>query len=166
MWLSETPFHWNPTWPKRPIPSRFLTNKTESHAIKLLDSTRYNGMITLKTKPHGNMKTSCDPITPSSSCQDNYPTPLDFLASIAISGQDFLLRMEGCNTLRYGSPNFSLITIVSGLVMHDATRLFNSESSKRHHTPELDRTLGATSSPYSKFCPNSKFQEETILKFS
>jgi hypothetical protein len=50
--------------------------------------------------------------------------------------------------------------------MRDATELFNLESSQRHHTPELDRTLGATSSPSSKFRPNSKFQEETILKFS
>jgi hypothetical protein len=63
-----------------------LTNKTESHATRLLDFRRYNGMITLKTKPHGNMKTSCNPTTLSSSHQGNNPTLLVFLASIAISG--------------------------------------------------------------------------------
>jgi hypothetical protein len=132
MWLLKTPFHWNPTWPTRPIPSRFLTNKTESHATRLLDSTRYNGMITLKMKPHGNMKTSCNPTTPSSSRQGNYPTLLVFLAFIAISGWDFLLRGEDCNTPCYGSPNLSLITIISGLVMHDVIGLIHSESSQRH----------------------------------
>jgi hypothetical protein len=30
----------------------------------------------------------------------------------------------------------------------------------------LDRALGATSSPCSKFHPNSRFQKETILNFS
>jgi hypothetical protein len=39
---------------------------------------------------------------------------------------------DRCNTLCYGSPNLSLITIISGLVMHDATGLINSESSQRH----------------------------------
>jgi hypothetical protein len=131
MWLSKTPFHWNSTWPTRPIPSRFSTTKTESHVTKLLGSTRYNGMITPKTKPHGNMKTSCDPTTPSSSRQGNYPTPLVFLASIAISGCDFLLRGEGCNTPCYGSPNLSLITVISSLIMHDTTWLVNSESTQR-----------------------------------
>jgi hypothetical protein len=164
MWLSKTPFHWNPTCPTRPIPSRFSTNKTESHATKQLGSTRYNGMITLKTKPRGNMKTSCDPTTPSSSRQGNYLTLLIFLATIAILGQDFLLRREGCNTPCYGSPNLSLITVISGLVMHDVTGLFNSESSQRHHTPELDRTLGATSSPCSMFYPNSKFPRRNSIK--
>jgi hypothetical protein len=38
----------------------------------------------------------------------------------------------GCNTSYYSSPNQSLITIISGLVMHDATRLINLESSKRY----------------------------------
>jgi hypothetical protein len=47
----------------KPIPSRFSTNKTKSHATRPLGSTRYNGMITPKTKPHGNMKTSYDLIT-------------------------------------------------------------------------------------------------------
>jgi hypothetical protein len=131
MWLSKTPFHWNPTWPTRPIPSKFSTNKTESRATRLLGSTRCNRMITLKMKPRGNMKTSCDPTTPSSSRQGNYATPLIFLASIAISGWDFLFRGESCNTLYYSSSNLSLITIISGLVMHDATGLINSEWSQR-----------------------------------
>jgi hypothetical protein len=34
------------------------------------------------------------------------------------SRQDFLLRGEGCNTPCYSSPNSSLITIISGLVMY------------------------------------------------
>jgi hypothetical protein len=128
MWSSKTPLHWNPAWPTRPIPSRFLTNKTESRAARLRSFTRYNGMITLKTKPGGNMKTSYDPTTPSSSRQGNYPTPLVFLASTTISGRDFLLRGEGYNTLCYGSPNLSLITIISGLGMHDVTGLIHLES--------------------------------------
>jgi hypothetical protein len=37
-----------------------------------------------------------------------------------------------CNTSCYGSPNLSLITIISGLVMHDAAGLSHSESSPRH----------------------------------
>jgi hypothetical protein len=44
--------------------------------------------------------------------------------------EDELLKK--CNTPCYGSPNLSLITIISGLVMHDATGLVNSESSQRH----------------------------------
>jgi hypothetical protein len=44
-------------------PIKILDQKTESHATRLPSSTRYNGMITLKTKSHGNMKTSCDPTT-------------------------------------------------------------------------------------------------------
>jgi hypothetical protein len=48
--------------------------------------------------------------------------------------------------------------------MHDVTGLFNSESSQSHHTPELDQTLGATSSPCSKFCPNSKFPRRNYIK--
>jgi hypothetical protein len=38
----------------------------------------------------------------------------------------------GCNTPCYVSPNLSLITIISGLVMHDVIGLINSESSQRH----------------------------------
>jgi hypothetical protein len=34
-----------------------------------------------------------------------------------------------CNTLCYGSPNLTLTTVISGLVMRDATGLINSESS-------------------------------------
>jgi hypothetical protein len=48
--------------------------------------------------------------------------------------------------------------------VHDATGLFNSESSQRHHTPELDRTLGSTSSPCSKFRSNSKFPRRNYIK--
>jgi hypothetical protein len=36
-----------------------------------------------------------------------------------------------CNTPCYGSSNLSLITVISGLVMHYAPELINSESSKR-----------------------------------
>jgi hypothetical protein len=69
-----------------------------------------------------------------------------------------------CNTLCYGPPNLSLITIISGLVMQDATRLFNLVSSQRHRTTELDRTLGAISSPCSKLHPNSKFPRRNYIK--
>jgi hypothetical protein len=84
-----TPFRWNPTWPTKPILSRFSTNKTESHTIRLLGSTRSNEMITSKTKPRGNMKTSYDPTTPSSFNRGNHPTPACLYALAAISGRDF-----------------------------------------------------------------------------
>jgi hypothetical protein len=37
-----------------------------------------------------------------------------------------------CNTPCYGSPNLTLITVISSLVMHGATRIINSESSQMH----------------------------------
>jgi hypothetical protein len=83
-------------------------------------------MITPKMKPCGNMKTSCDPTTPSFFHRGNYPTLDHLLASIPISGQDFLLRGGGgSNTPCYGYPNRSLITIISSLVMHYAPELIN-----------------------------------------
>jgi hypothetical protein len=39
---------------------------------------------------------------------------------------------QRCNTPCYGSPNLTLITVISGLVMHDTTGLINSESSQRY----------------------------------
>jgi hypothetical protein len=36
-----------------------------------------------------------------------------------------------CNTACYGSPNPSLITVISGLVMHYMPKLINPESSQR-----------------------------------
>jgi hypothetical protein len=42
------------------------------------------------------------------------------------------IGLGDCNALCYGSPNPSQITVISVLVMHDATGLFNSESSQRH----------------------------------
>jgi hypothetical protein len=90
-------------------------------------------MITPKMKSRRNMKTYCDPTTPSYSHQGNYPIPLIFLASIAFSGRDFLLRGGGAVAPPcYGSPNISLITIIRCFVMHDVTGLINSESSQRH----------------------------------
>jgi hypothetical protein len=47
----------------------------ESSTTRLLGSTRFNGMITPKTKPCGNMKNSCDATTPTFFRQgDNYQT--------------------------------------------------------------------------------------------
>jgi hypothetical protein len=37
-----------------------------------------------------------------------------------------------CNTPCYGSPNPSIITVISGFGMHDAIGLIHSESSQRH----------------------------------
>jgi hypothetical protein len=118
MLLSKIPSHWNLIWDTKHIPSRFSTNKTESHTTRLLGSTKFNKMITPKMKPRGSKKTSCDPTASSSFHWGNYLTLARLFASIAISGWDFLLRGKGCNTPCYGSPNHSLITIVSGLVMH------------------------------------------------
>jgi hypothetical protein len=73
-----------------PLPSRFSTNKTESHTTRLLGSTRSNGITTPKTKPHGNMRSSCGPTTPSFFHRGNYPTPIRSYAFISISGWDFL----------------------------------------------------------------------------
>jgi hypothetical protein len=89
----------------------------------------------------------------------------DNLISWTSKRQNIVYRSSAeCNTPCYGSPNLSLITVITGLVMHDTTGLFNSESSQRNHTPELDRTLGATSSPCSKFHPNSKFPRRNYIK--
>jgi hypothetical protein len=44
-----------------------------------------------------------------------------------------VMMAAACNIPCYGSPNLSLITIISGLVMHDTTGLVNSESSQRHY---------------------------------
>jgi hypothetical protein len=90
MLLSKTPSHWNLIWHTRHIPSWFSTNKTEPHTIRLLGSTRSNGMTTPKMKPCGNMRNSCDPTTPSSFHRGNHPTPVRFYAFISISGRDFL----------------------------------------------------------------------------
>jgi hypothetical protein len=89
----------------------------------------------------------------------------DNLISWTSKSQNIIYRSSAeCNTPCYGSHNLSLITVITGLVMHDTTGLFNSESSQRHHTPELDQTLGATSSPCSKFHPNSKFPRRNYIK--
>jgi hypothetical protein len=69
-----------------PLSSRFSTNKTESHATRLLGYTRSNEMTTPKTKPHGNMRSSYDPTTLSSFHRGNYPTPIRSYAFISISG--------------------------------------------------------------------------------
>jgi hypothetical protein len=61
MLLLKIPSHWH----KRPILSRFWTNKTESPTTRPHGFTRFNGMITRKMKPRGNMKTSYNPSTPS-----------------------------------------------------------------------------------------------------
>jgi hypothetical protein len=95
-------------------------------------------MITLKMKPCGNTKTSYDPTTPSSFHRGNYPTLTRLLASIAISGCDFLLRGEGCHTPFYGSPNLFLIPVISDLVMHYALVLIKSESSQRDFLVNLN----------------------------
>jgi hypothetical protein len=68
------------------IPSRCSTNKTESRTTRLLDPTRSNGMTTLKTKPHGNMRNSYDPTTLSSLHRGNHPTPVRYYAFTSISG--------------------------------------------------------------------------------
>jgi hypothetical protein len=81
MLLSKTPSHWNWIWHTRRIPPRFSTNKTEFRATRLLDSTRSNGMITLKMKPCGNMKNSCDPTTSSFFHRGNCPNLVRFHAS-------------------------------------------------------------------------------------
>jgi hypothetical protein len=86
-------------------PSRFSTKKTESHATRLLSSTRSNGMTTPKTKPHGNMWSSCGPITSSSFHQGNHPTPHSLLCLYFNLGTRFSLRGEGCNIPCYGNPN-------------------------------------------------------------
>jgi hypothetical protein len=65
---------------------RFSTNKTESDVTRLLGSTRSNGMITLKMKPHGNMKNPYDPTTPSFFHRSNYPNLVRLLAFTSISG--------------------------------------------------------------------------------
>jgi hypothetical protein len=61
----KIPFHWNRIWHTRHIPLGFSTNKTDSPATRLLGSIRFNGMIILKMKPHGNMKTFYDPTAPT-----------------------------------------------------------------------------------------------------
>jgi hypothetical protein len=86
-------------------------------------------MITLKMKPRGKMKTSCDPTTLSSFHRGNYPTPARLFGIHCNLRVRFSLRGEGCNTPCYGSPNLTLITIISNLVVHDATGLINLESS-------------------------------------
>jgi hypothetical protein len=40
--------------------------------------------------------------------------------------------VESCNTTCYGSPNLTLIIVISGLVIQDATGLINSKSSQRY----------------------------------
>jgi hypothetical protein len=90
MWLSKIPSHWNRIWRTRHIPLRFSTNKTESHATRLLSSTRSNGIISPKTKPRGNVRSSCGPTTPSFFHRGNHPTPVCSYAFISISGRDFL----------------------------------------------------------------------------
>jgi hypothetical protein len=75
------PSNWNQIWHTRHIPPRFSTNKTESPATRLLDSIKFNGMIILKMKPHGNMRTFYDPTTPTffhqgNQCQTSPPLPL------------------------------------------------------------------------------------------
>jgi hypothetical protein len=57
----KIPLHWNRIWHTRHIPPRFSTNKTEPSTIRLLGSTRFNGMIIPKMKPRGNMRTFYDP---------------------------------------------------------------------------------------------------------
>jgi uncharacterized protein YbcC (UPF0753/DUF2309 family) len=57
--------------------------------------------------------------------------------SVFITAQHFVSQyyfsvVDDCNTPCYGSPNLSLITVISGLGMHDATGLIHSESSQRY----------------------------------
>jgi hypothetical protein len=125
----------------------------------------------------------------TSICPSCYAVNASFIVSCASSIVNlrtrFLLRGEGCNTLCYGSPNLSLITVINRLVMPYMLLLINSESSQgdcwfnlkwNHRTwennlliwtsnsyPWVGWTLGAISSPCSKFHPSSKFQEETIV---
>jgi hypothetical protein len=61
-------------------PSRFSTNKTESPATRLLDSTRFNGMSTPKMKLHENVRTFYEPTTLTSFHQGN-PPPIAFIPS-------------------------------------------------------------------------------------
>jgi hypothetical protein len=67
-------------------PIKVSTNKTESRATRLPSSTIFNGMITPKMRPRGNMRNSCDPTTPSFFHRGNHPTPLPFMHSLQISG--------------------------------------------------------------------------------
>jgi hypothetical protein len=80
-WLLKTPSHWNLIWRTRHIPSRSSTNKTESHAIRLLSSTRSNEMSTPKKKPRGNVRPSYEPTTPTSFHRGNRPPPISFMHS-------------------------------------------------------------------------------------
>jgi hypothetical protein len=66
--------------------------------------------------------------------EDVYDGPLGALpASSTASTNEVEEDVNGgCNTLCYISHNLSLITINSGLAMHDATSLIHSESSQRH----------------------------------
>jgi hypothetical protein len=77
----KIPFHWNQIWHRGHIPPGFSTNKTETPATRLLDSTRFNRMIILKIKQCGNMKTFYGPTTPTfcrqgNQCQTSPPLPL------------------------------------------------------------------------------------------
>jgi hypothetical protein len=80
LWL-KIPSHWNRIWHTRHILPRFLTNKIESPATRLLSSTRFNEMIIPKMKTRENMKTFHDPTTPTffrqgNQCQTSLPLPL------------------------------------------------------------------------------------------
>jgi hypothetical protein len=88
----------------RHIPPRFSTNKTESPEIRLLSSTRFNGMIILKMKTRGNMKTFYDPTIPTIFRQGNqYQTSSPY--RYFNLRMRFSLRGEGCNTLCYRKLN-------------------------------------------------------------
>jgi hypothetical protein len=134
----------------------------------------FNGMITSKMKPRGNTNTFYDPTTPSSFHRGNYPTLARLLASIAISGRDFFLRGEGYNTPCYDSPNISLITIISSLVMHYVLELINSESSQRdfwfnlnlHHQILTNRLLVWTSNLYPWIGLDTRCKPQHLLQIS
>jgi hypothetical protein len=100
----KIPSHWNWIWHTRLIPPRFSTDKTGSRATRLLDYTRFNGMITLKRNPRGNMKNSYDPTTPSFFHRGKHPKPRSPFYKYFNIGTRFLFKGEGCNTPCYDFP--------------------------------------------------------------
>jgi hypothetical protein len=115
MLLLRTSSHWKQIWHTRHTPPRFLTNKTESRPTRLLGSTRFSGMIILRIKLCGNMKSSCDPITLTFFRQGNRHQTSPAFTVASISGQDSLLRGGGVVT---PCVTVSPIIIIKGLIIH------------------------------------------------
>jgi hypothetical protein len=174
MWLLKTPFHWNRLDLQDPShqdsrPTR--PSHTQQDYSILQDTLEWS----LRRRSHvGTWRLPAIQLSRISSNEVTTQPPLIFLASITISGQDFLLRGEGCNTMCYGSPNPSLITIFSGLGMHDATGLIHSESSQRHfwfnlnlnHRIWTNRFLVWTSTSYPWVGSESKCSQQPLFQVS